>query len=263
MDVISEGDYILLYLDSRRSFLVEATDKIFHTHRGYLKLKELIGQPYGSRIKSSMGTEFTVLKPTLRDLILKKFRRPTQIIYPKDVGLILTYTGIGPGFRVAEAGVGSGALTAFLAYYVRPTGRVYGYEIRPDFIKIAKKNLSRTGLTDYIELKLKDVREGFDERDLDAIILDLPTPWEIIPKAYEALKNSGVFVSFSPTINQVEKTVEVARAQGFVSIEAVECLERHFKVKAGETRPETIMIGHTGYLVFARKSLKSLKNEVS
>ncbi|MBS7611761.1 tRNA (adenine-N1)-methyltransferase [Candidatus Bathyarchaeota archaeon] len=257
MDVVNEGDYILLYLDGRRSFLVEATDRVFHTHRGYLKLKELIGQPYGSQVKSSIGVEFTLLKPALRDFILKKFRRPTQIVYPKDAGLILTYTGIGPGFRIAEAGVGSGALTAFLAYYVRPTGRVYGYEIRSDLIKIAKRNLSQTGLMDYIELKLKDVREGFDERDLDAVVLDLPTPWEVIPKAYDALKNSGVFVSFSPTINQVEKTVETARAYGFVSIEAVECLERHFKVKAGETRPETVMIGHTGYLVFARKSLKS------
>jgi len=256
LDVINEGDCILLYLDGRRSFLVEATDRIFHTHRGYLKLKELIGQPYGTRVKSSMGVEFIVLKPALRELVLKKFRRPTQIVYPKDVGLILTYTGIGPGFRVAEAGVGSGALTAFLAYYVRPTGKVYGYEVRSDFIKIARKNLSYTGLMDYIELKLKDVREGFDEKDLDAVVLDLPTPWEVVPKAYDALKNGGILVSFSPTINQVEKTVEAARMHGFTSIEAVECLERHLKVKVGETRPETVMVGHTGYLVFARKSLK-------
>ncbi|MEM2240367.1 MAG: tRNA (adenine-N1)-methyltransferase [Candidatus Bathyarchaeia archaeon] len=257
MEVVKEGDYVLLYLDSRRGFLVEVADRVFHTHRGYLKLKELVGQPYGSRVRSSMGAEFVVLKPTLRDFILKKFRRPTQIVYPKDVGLILTYAGIGPGFRIAEAGVGSGALTAFLAYYVRPTGRVYGYEIRPEFIKIAKKNLSYTGLMEYIELKLKDVRDGFDERDLDAVVLDLPTPWEVIPKAYDALKNSGVLISFSPTINQVEKTVEAAKGYGFVSVEAVECLERRFKVKAGETRPETVMIGHTGYLVFTRKSLKS------
>ncbi|RLI25188.1 tRNA (adenine-N1)-methyltransferase [Candidatus Bathyarchaeota archaeon] len=259
METVRKGDYILLYLDSKRSFLVKATDRVFHTHRGYLRLKELIGKPYGLRVKSSLGAEFTVLKPTLRDLVLKRFRRITQIIYPKDVGLILTYTGIGPGFRVAEAGVGSGALTAFLAYYVRPDGRVYGYEVRQDFLKNARRNLAKTGLMDFIELKLKDVREGFDESELDAVVLDLPTPWEVVPRAYEALKNSGVFVSFSPTINQVEKTVEALRRWGFVSVETVECLVRNFKVKTGETRPETVMIGHTGYLVFARKSMLELE----
>ena len=259
METIRKGDHILLYLDSKRSFLVKATDRVFHTHKGYLRLKELIGKPYGLRVKSSLGAEFTVLKPTLRDLVLKRFRRITQIIYPKDVGLILTYTGIGPGFRVAEAGVGSGALTAFLAYYVRPNGKVYGYEVRQDFLKNARRNLAKTGLMDFIELKLKDVREGFDESELDAVVLDLPTPWEVVPRAYEALKNSGVFVSFSPTINQVEKTVEALRCWGFVSVETVECLVRNFKVKAGETRPETVMIGHTGYLVFARKSMLELE----
>lgn len=255
MKTIREGDQILLYLDSRRSFIVKAADRVFHTHKGYLRLGELIGKPYGFRVKSSLGAEFTVLRPTLRELVLKRFRRVTQIVYPKDVGLILTYTGIGPGFRVAEAGVGSGALTAFLAYYVRPDGRVYGYEVREEFLRNARRNLARTGLMDYVELKLKDVRQGFDEAELDAVVLDLPTPWEVVSKAYEALRSDGAFVSFSPTINQVEKTVEALRRRGFVSVEAVECLVRRFKVKTGETRPETIMVAHTGYLVFARKSI--------
>jgi tRNA (adenine57-N1/adenine58-N1)-methyltransferase len=105
-------------------------------------------------------------------------------------------------------------------------------------------------------MKSGDVTMGIEERDLDAVILDLAVPWLVVPHAYEALKPSGVLVSFSPTIDQVILTTEALRDNGFVFIETVECLMRTMQVERGKTRPNTMMTGHTGYITHARKIIK-------
>ena len=255
-ELIGEGSDVFLYLDRKRTYLVKVeAEKSFHTHKGYIQLGELIGKEYGTRIASSMGIEFVALKPTLRDHIFKTSRR-TQISYPKDISLIIMYSGIGPGSRVVEAGTGTGALTSAIAHYIKPSGRVYSYEVRQEFQKNAKKNLERAGLLDYVELKEGDVTEGIEEKDVDAVILDLATPWLVVPHAYNALKGGGVLVSFSPTIDQVVKVVEALTEHGFVGDETVESLVRFMQVARGKTRPQTVMTGHTGYITFARKAIK-------
>jgi tRNA (adenine57-N1/adenine58-N1)-methyltransferase len=254
-EVITEGDDIYLYLDRKRTYLVKVEpEKSFHTHKGYVQLGDLIGKEYGTRISSSMGIDFVALKPTLCDHIFKTSRR-TQISYPKDISLIILHSGIGPGSRVVEAGTGTAALTSAIAHYIRPTGRVYTYELRTEFQKNAKKNLERAGLLDFVELKEGDVTLGIEEKDVDAVILDMATPWLVIPHAYTALKGSGVLVSFSPTIDQVVKVVEALEEHGFVCVETVETLIRFMQVARGKTRPQTVMTGHTGYLTFARKAI--------
>jgi tRNA (adenine57-N1/adenine58-N1)-methyltransferase len=253
---IAEGDYILLYLSQRKTYMVKAeTGKSFHTHKGFMKFDDLIGKEYGSVVLSSLGVEFIALKPLLRDYIMKSVRR-TQITYPKDIALIVMFSGIGPGSRVVEAGTGTGALTTALAHYVKPDGKVFSYEIREDFIKTAEKNLTRAGLIESVELKNNDVTVGIDESDVDAVVLDLATPWLVIPHAYNSLKPCGTIVSFSPTIDQVVKTVEALKENGFVDTETVECLMRGMQVERGKTRPQTLMTGHTGYVTFARKAIK-------
>ena len=255
-ELIAEGSDVFLYLDRRRTYLVKVeAEKSFHTHKGYIQLGDLIGKEYGSRIASSMDIQFVALKPNLRDHIFKSSRR-TQISYPKDIALIIMYSGIGPGSRVVEAGTGTAALTSAIAHYIKPTGRVYTYELRQEFQKNAQKNLERAGLLDYVELKEGDVTEGIEEKDLDAVILDMATPWLVVPHAYTALKGSGALVSFSPTIDQVVKVVEALTDYGFVCIETVETLIRFMQVARGKTRPQTVMTGHTGYLTFARKAIK-------
>jgi len=255
-ELIAEGDDIFLYLDRRRTYLVKVeADKSFHTHKGYIQLGDLIGKEYGTRIASSMDIEFVALKPNIRDYIFKTNRR-TQISYPKDISLIIMFSGIGPGSRVVEAGTGTGALTSAIAHYIKPAGRVYTYEVRQEFAKNAKKNLERAKLLEYVELKEGDITEGIEEKDLDAVILDMATPWLVVPHAYTALKGSGVLVSFSPTIDQVVKAVEALTDYGFVGIETVETLMRFMQVVRGKTRPQTVMTGHTGYLTFARKAIK-------
>ena len=260
---ISEGDPVLLSLDLRRTYMVKMeAGKTFHTHKGYVKLDELIGKDFGVTIQSSLGTYFTALKPTLNDYIMKSSRK-TQITYPKDASLIVMFSGIGPGSRVVESGTGTGALTTALAHYVRPDGKVYTYELREEFQKNAEKNLKRSNLLDFVELKNGDVTTGIQERDVDAVVLDLATPWLVVPHAYEALKPSGTLVSFSPTIDQVVKTTEALKENAFVLIETVECLMRGMQVERGKTRPQTLMTGHTGYITHARKATRpqqELKN---
>ncbi len=258
-ELISKGKDIFLYLDRKRTYLVRVeAEKSFHTHKGYIQLGDLIGKEYGTRIVSSMGIEFVALKPVLRDYIFKTSRR-TQISYPKDVALIIMFSGIGPGSRVVEAGTGTAALTSAIAHYVKPTGRVYTYEVRQEFTKNARRNLEKAGLLEYVELKEGDVTEGIEEKDLDAVILDMATPWLVVPHAYSALKGSGGLVSFSPTIEQVVKTTEALTAQGFVGIETVEVFMRFMQVARGKTRPQTVMTGHTGFVTFARKAITTEK----
>lgn len=255
-DLIADGDYVLIYLDARRTYMIKVqSGQTFHTHKGYLKLDELIGKEYGEPVKSSLGVTFITLKPKLTDYIMKSGRN-TQIVYPKDAALIVMFSGIGPGSRVFESGTGTGALTSALAHYVGSTGKVYTYELRPEFQKNARKNLEKAKLLDNVEMKSGDVTMGIEERDLDAVILDLAVPWLVVPHAYEALKPSGVLVSFSPTIDQVVRTTEALRDAGFVFIETVECIMRTMQVERGKTRPNTMMTGHTGYITHARKILK-------
>lgn len=258
---IAEDDYVLIYLDARRTYMIRIeAGKTFHTHKGYLKLDELIGKEYGEPIKSSLGIYFTTLKPALTDYIMKSSRN-TQITYPKDAALIVMFSGIGPGSRVVESGTGTGALTTALAHYVGPTGKVYTYELRSEFQKNAAKNLQRSKLINNVEMKSGDVTLGIEERDIDAVILDLAVPWLVIPHAYLSLKSSGIIVSFSPTIDQVVKTTEALKENGFVFIETVELMMRAMQVERGKTRPQTLMTGHTGYITYARKILKSTLQE--
>ncbi len=255
-ETIGEGDNIILYLDVRRTYLIKVqAGQTFHTHKGYIKFNDIIGKDYGTAITSSLGAQFTLLKPTLTDYILKSARN-TQILYPKDAALIVMFSGIGPGSKVVESGTGTGALTTALAHYVKPEGKIHTYDIREEGQKTAEKNLKRSGHIEFVELKLKDVTLGIDERNVDAVILDLAIPWLVVPHAYEALKPSGILVSFSPTIDQVVKTVEALREHNFVCIETFECIMRGMQIERGKTRPQTLMTGHTGYITHARKVIK-------
>jgi tRNA (adenine57-N1/adenine58-N1)-methyltransferase len=257
MSSIAEGDDVLLYLDKKRTYMVRVeADRQFHTHKGFVELGELIGRPYGSPVVSSLGVEFHALRPLIRDRILKTDRR-TQVLYPKDIGYLLLQLDVASGSRVVEAGTGSGALTMALASAVRPDGRVYTYEINPKFQRVAAGNIERAGLAEYVELKEGDVTGGIDEEGVDAVILDLATPWAVVPLAYEALAGGGVFASFSPTIEQVMKTVSEIREHTFIDVETVELIMRNITVAENKTRPQTLMIGHSGYLTTARKVLES------
>jgi tRNA (adenine57-N1/adenine58-N1)-methyltransferase len=253
---IAEDDHILLYLSPRKTYLIKVEKgRSFHTHKGFVKFDDVIGKEWGCSLTSSLGFEFRVLKPLVHDYIMKSARE-TQINYPKDIGLIVMFSGVGPGSIVVEAGTGTGAMTTALTHYVKPYGKVISYEIREEFKRTAEKNLRRAGLIDFAELKSKDITTGIDEKNVDSVILDLAIPWVVVPVAYTALKPSGTIVSFSPTIDQVVKAVEAMQQNGFVDIQTIECLMRGMQIERGKTRPHTLMTAHTGYITFARKAIR-------
>jgi tRNA (adenine57-N1/adenine58-N1)-methyltransferase len=154
---------------------------------------------------------------------------------------------------VLEAGIGSGSLTIALASAVAPTGTVISYDIREEFIDHAMKNVKQANLTNFVTTKIRDVTEGIDETDLDAIILDIPNPWAAVSHAWKALKTGGYLCTYSPLISQVEQTVRTIEQHSFIECKTYENIQREMIVSKHGTRPSFEMLGHTGYLTFARK----------
>lgn len=254
--VITEGSLVLLHFDLRRQWLLRVDKgRQFHTHKGFINLADLIGRPFGSEIKSSLGFTFWTLKPTTHDLIMHSARR-TQIMYPKDIGLIILKLALSSGSKVLEIGTGSGAMTIAAATAVKPSGHVHTYEARDEFAEMAERNLRRASLSEYVTIHRADATLGIEGSDFDAAIIDVGDPWTVIPHVHKALSGGSPVVSFSPTVNQVEKTTESFRQVGYVNIQTLECFIREIRADTGKTRPATIMVGHTGYMTFAQKIIR-------
>jgi tRNA (adenine57-N1/adenine58-N1)-methyltransferase len=247
------GDLAQLVGLRHKHFIITLKEgDVFQTHRGNLKHDDLIGIPWGSQVFSHIGAPFFLLQPSLADLLLN-IPRNTQILYPKDIGFILITMGIGPGARVLEAGTGSGSMTTALAFSVGPQGRVISYEQRPEFQKLAQKNLTRLGLADRVDFKLRDIQEGFDEENVDAFFLDVQNPYDYIPQVRAALKPGGYFSSLVPTFNQMQELLNSLRRNKFAFVEVCEVLLRYYKPEPARIRPTDRMVAHTGFLVFARR----------
>jgi len=250
--MIEEGSRVILIDERGRKYLVRAERRQLHTDLGVVDLGEAIGQEPGVRLKSHVGKEFVLLLPRITDY-LQKMKRMPQVMLPKDAAQIVAYIGVGPGDVVVDAGVGSGALAIFLGNLVRPNGRVVSYEVRGDFAHVAEENIRMAGLSDIVTVKLKDIYEGIDERDVDLVTLDLPQPERVLPHAELALKPGGHLAVFSPCIEHIQRLYAELPKHRFTNYRTIECLVREFEVKPGATRPKTQMIAHTGYLTFARK----------
>ncbi|HZY69363.1 MAG TPA: tRNA (adenine-N1)-methyltransferase [Thermoplasmata archaeon] len=219
---------------------------------GVVDLAPVIGKPSGSAIDWA-GRRSLVLRPTLSDL-LGQLRRRAQIVTPKDAMFLLYLAGVGPGARVAEAGSGSGALTTVLAYAVGATGRVTSFDRREEFVKVARSNVEQAGLADRVEFRLRDVgSDGLDGGPYQSVVLDLAEPWTALPSARSALEIGGHVATYTPTYNQLERTVRALAESRFDEIRSVELLERALHVGEGGTRPEFDMLGHTGFLTGARR----------
>ncbi len=258
-ETVKLGDLLLLASPEGKEFLVAADERPFGTHMGNLNLRDIIGAPWGTTVTTHIGKELYVLKPSLNDLI-RHIRRQTQIIFPKDVGFILVKLNIGPGGSVIECGTGSGGLTLALAWLVGPDGMVVSYERDEAFSQLARQNLQRVGLESRVTFKVRDARGGFDERGMDAVFLDLRSPWEYLEQAYQALAGGRTLGILVPTTNQVSRVLGSLEDAGFVYPEVCEILLRYYKPNAERLRPQDRMVAHTGYLIFARKALKGGSN---
>lgn len=251
--MIKDGEFIYLYHEKASYMVAYQKNGSVSTHMGLIRLTE--GVEYGDVIKTNIGADFYVLKPTLADYMMKVKRR-TTIIYPKEAGTIILELGICNGKRVIEIGTGSGSLTLLLSNLVGETGKVYSFERREEHLENAVKNMKRFGFgANNVEYTLRDpvVEGGFGVTDIDSIFIDVPAPWTLVPAIHAALAGGGHVGFLSPNIEQVQTTVDRLNETGFTRVRCMEVLSRGIRIKKNLTRPFDRMIGHTGYLYFAQK----------
>jgi tRNA (adenine57-N1/adenine58-N1)-methyltransferase len=246
------GERVLLFDTKEREYLLTlAEGGEFHTHSGPVAHADILGREEGLQVRSTRGARYTVVRPTLSEVILK-MPRGAQVIYPKDLGPILMLADIFPGARVLESGLGSGALSMTL---LRAGAEVTGYEIREDFAARARANVVAylgEGVLERYRTEVRDVYEGIAERDLDRILLDLPEPRRVVPHAAVALRPGGILLSYLPTIPQVMALREDLPHYGFGMASTVEILQRGWHIDGLSVRPDHRMVAHTGFLTSAR-----------
>ncbi|HWC36651.1 MAG TPA: tRNA (adenine-N1)-methyltransferase [Mycobacteriales bacterium] len=229
--------------------------KDFHTHRGVVLHDDLIGQPEGSVVSSAGGTAYLALRPLLSDYVLSMPRGAT-VVYPKDAAQIVAMADVYPGARVVEAGAGSGALTCSLLRAVGPAGSVTSYERRADFAEVARTNVERFlgGPVATWELHVGDVIDAPGEAVADRVVLDMLAPWEVVTTCARLLVPGGVLCGYVATTTQLSALVEALRQHGgFAEPAPWESMVRGWHVDGLAVRPEHRMIGHTGFLVTARR----------
>lgn len=251
---VKKNDTVVLIDNSSKKFIINTsgkTDK--YRGVGVIDPGSLVGKEYGKQLEIG-NKQFWALSPSLQDK-LQGLKRQAQIILPRDAAHIVMNCSIESGHTVLEAGIGSGSLTIALANAVAPNGKIISYDVREDFIDHALKNLKATGVDKYVTTKTKDITKGIDEKELDAIILDIPNPWEAVKHVWKSLKPGGYFCSYSPLVSQVEQTVKEIEKQRFIEVKTFENIQREMVVSKHGTRPSFDMLGHTGYLTFARKVL--------
>ncbi|MEO9138542.1 MAG: tRNA (adenine-N1)-methyltransferase [Jatrophihabitans sp.] len=229
--------------------------KQFHTHRGAIEHDALIDAPEGSVVSSTSGTLYLALRPLLSDFVLS-MPRGAAVIYPKDSAQIIAMGDIYPGATVLEAGAGSGSLTCSLLRAVGPTGSVLSYEVRDDHADVAVRNVTMFFGDEPSNwtLRRKDVLEHPADEPVDRVILDMLSPQDVLPAVVPVLKPGGVLIGYIATTTQLSRLVEALRADGgFTEPSSWETFVRGWHVVGLAVRPEHRMIGHTAFLVTARR----------
>lgn len=256
------GEQVQLTDPKGRSHLVSLQPgRAFHTHQGSLAHDDLIGGQDGSVVTSSGGTAYVALRPLLADFTLA-MRRGAAVVYPKDAAQILAVADIFPGARVLEAGAGSGALSCWLLRAIGEAGLLVSYERRADFAEIARGNVDRYFGAPHPAWRLsigelpagRAVEAGPPGERFDRVVLDMLAPWEYADTAAQSLAGGGLICCYVASTTQLSRIVEALREQGsFAEPAASESLVRGWHVDGLAVRPEHRMVGHTGFLVTARR----------
>ena len=229
----------------RKKYLYKNQD--LHTNLGMVKSEDIENNKQGGTVRTNKGERFFVAQDCYLDHY-QKIKRIAQIIPRKDIGLIITEASLNKDSVVIETGAGSGGFSLLIAKIVK---KVISYEIREDFKEIVEKNISELGLKN-IKVKLRDSKQGFDEKNVDCILLDVPDPWEFIEAVKGSLKIGGFLVNYSPSIPQVMDFVEASK-EDFAVLKTSEILEREWEINSRKVRPLTQGIGHSGFLTFCRR----------
>lgn len=217
-----------------------------HTSNGIIKEKDV---KKGGIVKTHKGKKYIVFDASFVDK-LDKIKRGPAITHKKDVGVIVSNTGLGSGWKVVDAGAGSGYLAIILSRLIYP-GKLVSYEINEDFLNIVKKNIK---FLDIKNLKLRnmDIYKGIKEKNLDLITLDLLEPHKVVKHAKKSLKCGGFLVAYTTNISQLRDFVNELNKNKFYVEKVTEIMEREWHVEGLRIRPKSQMLGHTAFLTFAR-----------
>ncbi|MAD61657.1 MAG: tRNA (adenine-N1)-methyltransferase [Myxococcales bacterium] len=249
----------IMLIDKRRreTYTVLQPEKVMNLNGNVIKHDDLVGLANGDRTESAKGNPFKVFKATLQQHILNMNRFAT-IIYPKDIASILMQGDIGPNLRVVEGGLGSGALAMSMLRAIGSQGQLTTYEINEAAVKCSTRNIKVfLGEVPHHIVKQKDIYEGIEEKDIDRVVLDVPEPWHVVPHAADSLADGGLLIAYIPTVIQVHELVKALRAHpAMYTTWSLEILERPWYVTEESIRPDHRMTGHTGFLVFSRRSAR-------
>lgn len=259
------GDLAILVAPrgKRRMYRLEQ-DQEYHSQDGVLSHNAIVETPFGGEVLTSLGVPFRVQRPQLNDLVMG-IKRQTQIMYPKDMGLICFKLGVGPGRTILEAGSGSGGFTVALSWFSGPTGCIHTFEAREEFHKLARRNLDWAGVGQNVRLHIRDIKDGFgiDDPEIlngqkaDGLFLDVRTPWEYLDHALAALVPGAPLAFLLPTVDQVARLLLALERGPFEETEVCEVLVRPWKPVPDRLRPADRMNAHTGFLVFSRHQERS------
>ncbi len=253
---LQDGEQVLL-IDQRgkRHLIFLRKSETFHSDRGWIPHDNVIGQVEGTWIRSSLGLRYLALRPTLGEFVLE-MPRGAQVIYPKDLAMILFWADVFPGARVLEAGTGSGALTLALLRAVGTDGRVITYEQRDEFARRALANIHmRLGQVNNLTVRLRPVEDGLPEEEpVDRVLFDLPEPWKLTSLVAPVLRPGGIFMCYVPTIIQSHELSETLhREHEWALVETFETLMRPWNIEGQSVRPFHRMVAHTGFITLARR----------
>ena len=253
---LQDGEQVLL-IDQRgkRHLIFLRKSETFHSDRGWIPHDNVIGQVEGTWIRSSLGLRYLALRPTLGEFVLE-MPRGAQVIYPKDLAMILFWADVFPGARVLEAGTGSGALTLALLRAVGTDGRVITYEQRDEFARRALANIHmRLGQVNNLTVRLRPVEDGLPEEEpVDRVLFDLPAPWKLTSLVASVLRPGGIFMCYVPTIIQSHELSETLhREREWALVETFETLMRPWNIEGQSVRPFHRMVAHTGFITLARR----------
>ena len=252
---LAAGEVVLLHDRAGRRYRLRLEPgAVYSLHSGSVRHDDLIGRPEGTIVATTLGGRLLALRPTFAEEVVGR-RRRAQPIYPKDMGTILVNADIRPGDRVLEAGTGTGSLTILLARAVGPAGLVVSYEVRPEFMSAAQEAIAEAlGEATNVRLVEADVCTARLDVDVDRVCLDLPEPWQAVAAAAAALRPGGIAFAHCPNVTQVQRYCDALREQGgFGLIETIEVLQRGWTIRGRSTRPVHRMVGHSGFLTFARR----------
>lgn len=253
MSTLGYGERVMLLDAKKRRYLLTLKEGgEFHSHAGFVAHGDIVEQAEGVVVRSTKGAEYTVLRPTLEDYVIE-MPRGAQVIYPKDLAPICMLADIGPGMRVFETGIGSGALSMTM---LRWGADIVGYEIREDFANRAKANVREflgEAALDRYEVHIADSYEGIDPElgMFDRVVLDLPEPWQVVPHAEAVLRPGGVLVAYTPSITQAAQVREQLKGR-WIDARTLEVLHRGWHIDGQAVRPDHRMVAHTAFLTVAR-----------